>query len=286
MVTVLIPLPHRDFDPTEVAISWQVLTGEGHDVRFGTPDGNPAAADELMLTGRGLDPWARVPYLERLALVGRILGANRDARTAYALMVADDAFRAPVPWSELSLDGIDGLLLPGGHRARGMREYMESEILQNLVVEAFRRELPVAAICHGVLLAARSIDPATGHSVLYGRRTTALTWSMEGLAWRISRRTRFWDPDYYRTYSEEPGQPTGYMSVQQEVTRALARAEDFCDVTGDGKEARRIRSGRARDTSDDPSPAFVVRDGRYVSARWPGDTHTFARTFSSVLKEG
>jgi len=283
MATVLIPLPRCDFDPTEVAISWKVLTAEGHSVRFATPDGRPAVCDELMVTGRGLDPWARVPYLGRVVGVGRVLRANRDARAAYALLEADDAFLAPAAWAELTLDGIDGLLLPGGHRARGMREYLESEILQGLVVDAFRRDLPVAAICHGVLLAARSLDPASGRSVLYGRHTTALTWSMESLAWRVARRTRFWDPDYYRTYLEEPGQPTGFMSVQQEVTRALARVEDFCDITGDGKEARRIRSGRVRDTWDDGSPAFVVCEGRYVSARWPGDAHTFARVFSGVL---
>jgi hypothetical protein len=29
----------------------------------------------------------------------------------------------------------------------------------------------------------------------------------------------------------------------------------------------------------------VVRDGTYVSARWPGDVHTFATTFAAVLSE-
>jgi hypothetical protein len=28
----------------------------------------------------------------------------------------------------------------------------------------------------------------------------------------------------------------------------------------------------------------VVRDENYVSARWPGDTHSFARTFAEVLQ--
>jgi hypothetical protein len=36
---------------------------------------------------------------------------------------------------------------------------------------------------------------------------------------------------------------------------------------------------------DDDRPAWVVRDGSYVSARWPGDVHTFARTFAAVLDE-
>ena len=29
--------------------------------------------------------------------------------------------------------------------------------------------------------------------------------------------------------------------------------------------------------------AFVVRDGNYLSARWPGDVHRFAREFSALL---
>jgi putative intracellular protease/amidase len=40
-----------------------------------------------------------------------------------------------------------------------------------------------------------------------------------------------------------------------------------------------------RDTWDDDRAAFVVRDGDYVSARWPGDAHTFARRFAEVLAE-
>jgi putative intracellular protease/amidase len=36
---------------------------------------------------------------------------------------------------------------------------------------------------------------------------------------------------------------------------------------------------------DDDRAAFVVRDGNYVSARWPGDAHTFARRFAEVLAE-
>ncbi len=99
--------------------------------------------------------------------------------------------------------------------------------LQRHVVSFFEAERPVAAICHGVLLAARSISKRTGRSVLYGYRTTALTWALERSAWRVARVTRFWDPNYYRTYLEQDGQPDGFMSVQQEVTRALALPDDF-----------------------------------------------------------
>ena len=53
MATVLMPLPACDFDPTEVAVSWQVLSAAGHDVVFATPSGQAGRADDLMVTGRG-----------------------------------------------------------------------------------------------------------------------------------------------------------------------------------------------------------------------------------------
>ena len=165
-----------------------------------------------------------------------------------------------------------------------MRDYLESSVLQRHVISFFEANKPVAAICHGVLLAARSISLQTGRSVLHGYRTTALTWALERSAWSLARVTRFWDPNYYRTYLEQNGQPDGFMSVQQEVTRALARAEDFMDVPATDPDYRRKTSGLQRDTIDDARPAFVVRDRNYISARWPGDAHIFAKTFAGMLK--
>ena len=283
MGTVLIPIPDRDFDPTEVAVSWQVLRANGHHVVFATESGAPGIADDIMVTGRGLDIWSALPVVGAITVVGRALRANKDARGAHREMLSSPEYQNPSSWAEAALDGIDGVLLPGGHRAGGMRSYIDSESLHRLVVDAFGRGVIVAAICHGVLLAARSIDPKTGHSVLYGRRTTALTWALERTAWRLTRLTRFWDRDYYRTYSEQPDQPSGYMSVQSEVTRALKSPADFCDVERGSPHWRMKTSGMARDTATDSRAAFVVEDGSYVSARWPGVTHTFAKVLSDKL---
>jgi putative intracellular protease/amidase len=283
MARVLIPLPARDFDPSEAAVSWRVLVNAGHAVSFATPDARPAFADDMMLTGRGLDPWGAIPLLRNLPLVGLLMRANRDARQAYAEMIVDPGYVAPLRWDAIDASAFDALLLPGGHRARGMRDYLESEILQRHVAHFFDEGKPVAAVCHGVLLAARSISERTGRSVLSGYQTTALTWAFENSAWSVARITRFWDPDYYRTYLEQSGQPKGFMSVQQEVTRALARPEDFRDVPRADPDFRRKTSGLERDTNDNATPAFVVRDRNYVSARWPGDAHTFAKTFAGML---
>ena len=283
MARVLIPIPCRDFDPTETAVPWRVLKQRGHEVVFATPDGAPGEADELMLTGEGLDVWGFVPLLRKLTLVGGVLRANADARAAYAAMVKDSAFRSPLRWSEVDAAAFDGVIFPGGHRARGMREYLESPLLQKLAVDAFTRGISIGAICHGVLLLARSVAPETGRSVLHGRKTTALTWKLENAGDSIANVTRFWDQHYYRTYRDPAGKPAGFMSVQQEVTRALASEGDFVDVSADDPEFRRRTSGASRDSEADPGVGFVVRDGSYVSARWPGDAHAFAHALADLL---
>ena len=52
---VLIPLPSMDFDPSEAAVSWRILTQLDVRVEFATPDGSSSEGDPLMLTGNGLD---------------------------------------------------------------------------------------------------------------------------------------------------------------------------------------------------------------------------------------
>jgi putative intracellular protease/amidase len=280
---ILIPIPARDFDPTETAVPWLILSKAGHKVTFVTPDGKPGVADDIMVTGEGLDPWGLIPGLKKLVMFGRLLRANKEARAAYAAMIASAEFNAPLRWEDAKATDYDGLILPGGHRARGMRAYLESADVQRLTVEFFRAGKPVGAICHGVLVAARAIDPATGRSVLYGRKTTSLTWALEKSASLLGRIIRFWDPFYYRTYPDPTGQAAGYMSVQAEITRALVNPSDYCDVPKGAPDYRRKTSGLARDSEVDDSPAFVVRDGNYVSARWPGDAHAFARALAEML---
>ncbi|MGZ3787863.1 MAG: type 1 glutamine amidotransferase domain-containing protein [Bacteriovorax sp.] len=285
MKKVIIPIPGLDFDPTEVALSWKILKQRGIAVEFATPDGLPGEADSLMLTGRGLDPWGWVPFLKCFPLLGIIFRARKDARKAYLEMTKDEAFRRPHTWANVSHKNFDGILLPGGHRARGMKTYLESQTLQKLVSSFFRENLPVAAVCHGVLLVARSINPENGRSVLYGRKTTALTWKLENSAATVARFSRFWDPHYYRTYVESKNQQKGHMGVQQEVTRALEKAEDFMDVESGHKDHWLKTSGLFRDSEKNRRPSWVVRDGNYISARWPGDLYAFAHAFADLVLE-
>ena len=81
MGTVLIPIPDRDFDPTEAAVSWQVLTAAGDRVVFATETGVPGTADDIMVTGRGLDVWSAIPIVGRATFIGRFLRANKAPAT-------------------------------------------------------------------------------------------------------------------------------------------------------------------------------------------------------------
>lgn len=288
---IIIPIPSRDFDPTEVAVSWQILHNAGHRVQFATPDGQPGRADPLMLSGEGLDAWGFIPLLRKLRLIGLLLRAHKPARRAYAAMLRDADFCRPLRYEQLRVDDFDAMLLPGGHAPR-MKAYLESLPLQAFVADFFDacdaagRPRPIAAVCHGVVLAARAISLRTGRSVLYGRRTTALTWKLERSAWLLSVFwARFWDPLYYRTYSESDEEPLGYRSVEMEVRRALARPEDFCDVPPGTPGFLLKTAGIARDSLNNARPAWVVRDDNYLSARWPGDVHTLALAFAGLLAE-
>jgi putative intracellular protease/amidase len=246
-VRVLIPLPDHDFDVTEVSVPWRRLANAGHDIVFATEHGGFAPeADKRLLDG---------------VIFGR-LGAYDEPKAFYRQLVETTAFQQPLSWADLRPGDYDGLLLPGGH-APGMRQYLSSTALGGKVAEFWRLDRPVGAICHGVLVLARTRDPRTGRSVIADRRTTCLPKYMERgayylTAWRLGR--------YYRTYP---------AYVQDEVTDALNDPRQF---------VRGPRTQR-RGTSADDSHAFVVQDGNYLSARWPGDAYLFAERFRRLLEE-
>lgn len=246
MTRVLIPLPDLDFDTTEVAVPWKILSRAGHEVVFATEGGGRApACDPLLLSG---------------VLFGQ-LGAAPEPKAFYEELTKTAAFQRPLAWGALDPADYGALLLPGGH-APGMRQYLGSEQLRSQILAFWRLGRPVAAICHGVLPLARTIDPATQRSVLHGVKTTCLPKPMERAAyyltaWKLGR--------YYRTYP---------AYVEDEVRAALRAPEDF---------DRGPPVLTARGTDQDDRPAFVREDGRYVSARWPGDAYAFAKALLKRL---
>jgi putative intracellular protease/amidase len=282
---VLIVLPQANFDPTQVAVSWQVLRDAGLNVRFATVAGRPSCADSFLLDGHGLDLWSALPGLRYFKLLGLAMRARSEVRTICAQLQECPAFCKPLRFSRLNASDYAGILLPGGPRQQSMRPYLENRRLHALVADFFAQNKPVAAIGHGVLLAARS-RRADQHSVLHGHKTTGLPWQMERDVWNLNRFLgRIWDPDGCRAYPEQRGEPEGYQSIQAQVTRVLARPTDFVDVAADAADFLRKTSGLFRDSPDDSRPAWVLCDDNYISARWAGDAYTFARIFAERLQD-
>lgn len=181
-----------------------------------------------------------------LPFLAKSLRARPDNVALYGAMTQSPAFQSPSRWCDVKAADYAAIHFPGGHAA-GMRRYCDSKEVARLAKEAFAAKQPVSAICHGVLPLARA-------GVLKGRKTTALTGKMEGFAILL---TSAGLGDHYRTYPQ---------SVQEEVVAALAKPSDF--------DAGPLLPRYA--TREKPEAGFVVEDGHYLSARWPGDAWTLA----------
>lgn len=250
MKKILIPLPKIDFDPSEAAILWKTLSSLGDSIIFATPDGRLAHADIRMLTGKGLGPFKK------------LLMANSIALKAYNGMFKSKEFQNPIFYTDVNLSEFDGLYFPGGH-APGMKPYLEDKLLQSWALNFFQNKKPIAAICHGVLIPARTVHPTTGRSILYEYKTTALIQSGELLAWLL---TKPFVGNYYRTYPEK--------TVEQEVKENLKNVMQFL------KGPPLL----LRDNEKSLHRGFIVKDRHYISGRWPGDVHQLSHEFHGLLK--
>ena len=235
MKTILIPLPDKDFDLTEVAVPWKMLKEVGHKIVFATERGKVAQTDPLLITG---------------VVFGK-LGAKKEAISFYRELENAEEFLHPITYDEINVDQYDLLHLPGGH-AKGVKQYLESKVLQEKVVQFFKQNKVVGSICHGAVVLARSIDPETGKSIVYKKRMTALT--------KILERTGYWLTSWkwgrlYRTYPEY---------TQDEVCRNLSNRNQF--VKGN------------------PLTPLVVEDDNLITARFPDDVYLYAEALINKLK--
>ncbi len=161
--------------------------------------------------------------------------------------------RQPLGWrAEIDPDQHQAILLPGGDTPR-MRQYLESPVLQNNVLQFSQQGKLMGAICHGVLVLARTIDPQTGHSVLYGRKVTALPRSLDRFGYLLGTKLLRHEYLVYSCY------------VAEEVRACLERPEDF---------------------SDGPSPLvpYVFSDGNLITSRWYMDADLFSERFAKALE--
>jgi protease I len=245
----IMAISNHDFDPSEVCITWKILKTNNINVKFASIDGKRGYADETILTGKGL------------GIFKNILMAGNDAKEAYNELIKDPDFTKPIRYSDIDVNDYNALILPGGH-AKGVKPYLESEILQKKVIEFDQKNKIIAAICHGVIVAARSINTETNKSFLYGKKTTSLLQIQELLAYFM---TFIWLGDYYRTYT---------MPVEKEVKKCLKSKDDFIKGPFSIKH----------DSLKNMNAGFAVVDSNYISARWPGDVYNFGHAIVDKYK--
>jgi putative intracellular protease/amidase len=235
--TILMPLPDSGFDPTEAAIPWGRCHTQGWNVVISTENGAVPCADNHKLSG---------------PLPG-IISAGAAAKSAYEQMSSDASFKAPISFADISASEYDAVILPGGD-ALPMHQYLENTVLQGKVLDFWKRGKLLAAICHGVLVLARTIDPQTGKSVLFGHKVMAPPKSLDRLGYRLD--SLIWKHGYIM-YTR---------CVEDEVRGCLERETDL--VKGPGFFT-----------------PYALVDRNLITARWYMDAVEFGDQFVKVLKQ-
>lgn len=163
-------------------------------------------------------------------------------------MTQGDAYQHPVPYAEIDPEMHLAILLPGGH-ASGVRQYLESKTLQAKVLQFWQQGKLIGAICHGVLVLTRTIDPSTARSVLYGYKLTALPYSLDLIA-QVSHRLM--------------GRSAYSCNVAKEVLSCPRSPGDFS-------------------TGKSTLIPYAVCDRNLVTARYWHDAQTFGELFAEEL---
>jgi len=236
MSKILIPIPDKDFDLTEVAVPWKRFTEKGYQVVFATEKGAVGVTDQRLIDG---------------VIFGQ-LGAKPYAIAIYNEMIKSNEYNNPITYNAINPDDYVLLHLPGGH-AKGVKQYLESAVLQEKVALFFYKNKLVGSICHGAIVLARTKDKNTGNSIIYNYKLTALTKSLEKLAYYI---TAWKLKDYYRTYA---------TYTQDAVQNQLADKANF-------------------KTGINPFKPFVCQDKNLITARWPKDIELYCKTLLKALE--
>ena len=167
-LTVLFPLPDV-FEPMEVAIAWNVLTDQGHTVKFLTQEGKPS-----------------VPAAHRMHGVAgaQFMQDEAEVLEQTRMMLKEPSFRSPVAWdyhgaprAKSKLESIvgraGGIVITGG-LSPGVNAMLESKALQtNIVLPMWSAEKPVGVLSRGSLVLARTVFPGTNTSILNDRKIAA-----------------------------------------------------------------------------------------------------------------
>lgn len=159
----------------------------------------------------------------------------------------------------------------------GIKQYLENRELHRKMSEFWVLNHPTAAICHGVLVVARSKQLTNPKkSLLYGKRSTSLSNFQEKAAYLLT----FWRlGSYYRTYPE--------ITTEDEVKLAIYDAQTVEEANVKHVQLQLYDEGPlsfAKSSMENINKdGYFVEDGHYLSGRWPGDAHLLAHRFAQKI---
>lgn len=275
--TIIMPLSDKDFDPTEAALAWYILKNDyNYHIEFVTENGLATPrCDMITLKGEGLGFFTKLVF----NLIN-VLVKQQIVFKAYDLMQNDPNFLKPRSWKskDFKFSDYDGVWIAGGH-AEGVKQLLDSEELKMQISEYWQLKRPIAAVCHGVLLIARSTlkqDPKK--SVLFGRKTTSLVNYQELIAYKLTAWTHGLLFRTYKDTTEDEILKLMYGVKNIEEAKKLNMKEKFFD---EGP----FRTKKQFGGKNIGRYGYIVEDGNFLSGRWPGDVEILAHRFAQKLQK-
>eukprot|EP01128_Nolandella_sp_AFSM9_P007301 TRINITY_DN3960_c0_g1_i1.p1 TRINITY_DN3960_c0_g1~~TRINITY_DN3960_c0_g1_i1.p1 ORF type:complete len:440 (+),score=69.11 TRINITY_DN3960_c0_g1_i1:129-1322(+) len=249
---VIIPLPDTDFSVAEVAITWKVLTAMGVFVEFATETGSPVI----------------VPNWSGIKDRSFFQGLSADVRRYFFELTTSASFTHPLAWEDMRPARYSGLALLGG-AGYGMVPYIESTTLQAFCREYWKLRRPVGAIGEGVILLARTKQPNSSLSIIHSCRTTTFPKTLETANSYINKLT-FWKK------SVKSSNAMYSTTCEAEVVSHLSHGDLL-------QQPPFSTASLFRDSLFNTSPSFTFLEDFYLSARWAGDSYSFARKFFRLV---
>ena len=272
---ILFPLPDRDFDPTETALSWKILKDHyKFQIEFATENGSKKpVCDMITLKGQGLSSISKLIF-DMLDIRVK----QNVVLKAYESLEKDANFCNPKSWKLLDFADYDGIWITGGH-APGMKQFLDNKDLQRKISEFWDYEKPIAAVCHGVLLVARStLKDEPLKSVLFGRKTTSLVNYQEIFAYVL---TAWSHGKLFRTYEETTEDEIIRLIYGTKTVEEAKKINKVMELYDEGP----LKVKKEFEGKNIGEFGYIVEDGNYLSGRWPGDVEILAHRFAQNLQK-
>jgi putative intracellular protease/amidase len=153
----------------ELQAPWDALRAAGHELTLATPRGRKPLPLVMSMDPSFMDP--KQNYQVNPQAV-----CDRTKE-----LVAGDEWANPVKFADLDMKDFDGIVMAGGLGT--MLDYANNIPLHTLVLDAYKSNKLVAAICYAVAALVFTRDPDNGHkSIISGKTVTAhpRAWDFDG----------------------------------------------------------------------------------------------------------